>query len=128
MSLEPYSAFSFAQRLEAALKTAHAGGPVDIPKPQTREELLVLIQALGQETKHLGALVDRTFCADAAPVDVSAMSLDEKIQAGEQACKQLSHVTLGLPEQLRLERLEASLANDEASRSVADRLLAKARA
>lgn len=119
---------SFSQQLERALKQAHAGGPVDIPRPKTREDLLVTLDALQRELSHFNGLLDQALGPNEAPaVDLSAMSLEQKLEAGERACVQLQHAALAVPEQRRLNALEPGLAHDQPSKQAAAALLARVR-
>ena len=128
MPKSPPSTPNFSEQLETALKQAHAGGPVNIPRPRTREDFVATLQSLNRELTHFNGMLEKAFGpSDAPPVDVSALSLEQKLEAGERACVQLQHAALAIPEQRRLDALERRLSQDHPSKDAAADLLRRAR-
>lgn len=96
--------------------------------PEMQEKLLAmstteLLDEALRLVKGLQSTLDETFGPLPGPVDLSSLTLDEKLELGKRNCRALCEIAMQVAPEKTLDRMEDDLAGHDDSRAEAQALL-----
>lgn len=114
--------------VRAALFKSPVAGKPEIPPAKSREEVLVLLNIGIQEMDRLNGMLKATGVTDEADtLDLSKLSVDEKLTLGDEQSRKLAALAFKLAPEKTLDTLETKLERDLSSQRATIDLLQKFR-
>lgn len=111
----------------ALLPGASRGEQPTLPPPQSREELLMLMNRASAELDKLNSMIPSPDADSPPPLDLSQYTTEQKLALGEQNSRKLAEIALQIAPLQAMDVMERRLSEDLPSQTETEALLARLR-